>query len=157
MGRPAKKIDGRSKEARALRAKATSAPRKARAKGALAKPSLEVRVAKLPKAVNAAHKGALKRLARKPRVKPDAGLTFDQATSLRFHALQVATEYFAVVAGVGDLVMLARQIEEFLTGADTQAVVMGAGSLHGYAGMSAETLNRAIVTPTLADAEHAFD
>ena len=92
MGRSAKKIDGRSKEARALRAKklakASPAPRKPRAAKTAA-----------------------------PREVP-----LDRETSLRILALQIASSNIGRDTAPRDLVPLARQIEEFLNGVTPLAI-----------------------------------
>ena len=157
MARPVKKIDGRSREARALRAKSAEAPHKpGPARAWLAKPSRKERVAKLSNAVNADHKGTLKRMARKT-TKPAAEVSFDTATSLRILALHMAGNNLGRDTATRDLVPLARQIEEFLTGAAHNVAAVGNGALAGYASMSADALNREVAAQNLHDAEHAFD
>ena len=95
MARSVKKIDGRSKEARAMRAK--TATRK-------------------PRAVTT---------PRKPAKPKDAAPSFDRETSLRILALQMASNSIGRDTAPRDLVPMARQIEEFLTGAAQTMVRVG--------------------------------
>ena len=191
MGRPAKKIDGRGKEARALRAKTAGAtprsPREAFAKRARKPVS---RILKAAEDVRKGHVKAVTPRANAARATSTAEVSFGRETSLRILSLQIASNNIGRDTATRDLVPLARQIEEFLNGApslnaaiaEDKAVVMGVGSLAGYAVMSADALDREVAAQTaenyrtaaaqqkaaevfpahvaeetLHDAEHAFD
>ncbi len=101
MARPVKKIDGRSKEARAKRAK--TAVRKPRAIAAPAR----------AKAVS----------PRKLRVVATPEL--DVAVQIRITAVNLARDVVLRDRVMSDLLPLARQIEEFLTGAAQTAARVG--------------------------------
>jgi hypothetical protein len=79
-----------------------------------------------------------KRLPRKPRAsRKPVEPSFDRETSLRILALQIASSNIGRDTAPRDLVPLARQIEEFLTGGDTQAAIAGRESFMGCHGMNA--------------------
>jgi hypothetical protein len=171
MAKAVKKIDGRSKEARALRAK-TAAKNSPVWNAALA--------ARKPRRSNAEIAAANEAKSRKPRAakaKPATEPSFDAATTLRILALQMASNNVGRDTAPRDLVPLARQIEEFLTGA---AHNRASGAISGYRDVSVADLERELAgtrefvaqmdlraqreksaaaraVETLTDAKHAFD
>ena len=98
MGSPAKKIDGRSKEARAARAKA---PAKRAA-------------AKTAKATVKRAKAGAGRIRNVEHVPDSVSQAFDKAILLRMSALETARSCFGTPAAKDELLPLARQIEQFL-------------------------------------------
>ena len=197
MRKPIKKLDGRSKEARALRAKGgraevvagkrkPGAATKADWRKAFREPRKPVsRILKAAEDVRKGHVKAVTPRANAARATSTTEVSFGRETSLRILSLQIASNNIGRDTATRDLVPLARQIEEFLNGApslnaaiaEDKAVVMGVGSLAGYAVMSADALDREVaaqtaesyrtaaaqqksavlVVDTLHDAEHAFD
>ena len=146
MKKPIRKLDGRSKEARALRAKTRASTMRKLTTAELASRT-KSRIAAPPKAT------------KKPMAKRGAVVepSFDTATTLRILALQMASNNVGRDTAPRDLVPLARQIEEFLNSVPPQVGVTGSGALAGYPDMSADELAEGIAAQSLHSAEHAFD
>jgi hypothetical protein len=136
MGRSAKKIDGRSKQARAARA-------------------ATFRTAKHPWGESRATTAPKKPVKKQIRAKP-AEVTLDTQTSLRILALQIASNNINRDTAPRDLVPMARQIEEFLNGATHNVAVGAIGG--GYQDIPVTNLEcEAYTHEALVNVEHAFD
>jgi hypothetical protein len=149
-----KKLDGCSKEARALRSKAAAA-KAGPARAWLATPQRKSRRSNAEiVAANKAKAKAKKPVKKLPHV---AEFSFDRETTLRILSLQMASQNIGRDTAPRDLVPMARRIEEFLTGAVHNVAGAGNGSFVGYAGMNADELAKEIAAQSFHDAEHAFD